>query len=49
MFDKNFINAQQLKAYSAKTIDITQFKRESHLEGMALYFRAELSKYLKIY
>ncbi|MBK6545477.1 MAG: transglycosylase domain-containing protein [Saprospiraceae bacterium] len=47
MFDKNFINAQQLKAYSAKTIDITQFKRESHLEGMALYFRAELSKYLK--
>lgn len=28
-------------------MDVTQFKRESHLEGMAMHFRAELGKWLR--
>lgn len=47
MEDDGYITKKEFNTLSSKAIDITQFKRESHLEGLALYFRAELSKWLK--
>jgi penicillin-binding protein 1A len=47
MKDHDFISKKEYTELSKKPIDITQFKRESHLEGIAMYFRAELGKWLK--
>ena len=47
MVDEDFITQKECNALSSKSVDVTLFKRESHLEGLAMYFRAELSKWLK--
>lgn len=47
MEDEGYLTNQQYKQLAETNVDITQFKRESHLEGIAMYFRAELSKWLK--
>lgn len=47
MYEDGHINKERYKQLIEKSIDITLFKRDSHLEGMALYFRAELAKWLK--
>ncbi len=45
--NSDYINQTQLKKLMTLPLDVTQFKRESHLEGMAMYFRAELAKWVK--
>lgn len=47
MVDEDYLSQKECNALSAKNVDVTLFKRESHLEGLAMYFRAELSKWLK--
>lgn len=45
--DADYINEATFKKLMALPLDVTQFKRESHLEGMAMHFRAELAKWVK--
>ncbi|HEX5625274.1 MAG TPA: transglycosylase domain-containing protein, partial [Saprospiraceae bacterium] len=47
MEDEGQLSKKERDQLMQKPIDVTQFRRESHLEGMALYFRAELAKWLK--
>ncbi len=44
---ENVISKKELKNLTAKNLDVSQFRRETHLEGHALHFRAELAKWLK--
>lgn len=41
------INKVQLDTLLSKSLDISAFSRESHVEGPAPYFRSELTKWLK--
>jgi penicillin-binding protein 1A len=47
MHEKSHLNNSQFEEAKNSTLDVTQFKRETHLEGLAPYFRAELGKWLK--
>lgn len=47
MQKEDYISKEEFRQLSSKDIDLSQFKRDSHLEGMAMYFRAELAKWLK--
>ncbi|MBV6472777.1 MAG: Penicillin-binding protein 1A [Saprospiraceae bacterium] len=47
MYRDGQLTKTEWKDLMEKPIDVTQFKRDSHLEGMALYFRAELAEWLK--
>ncbi|HRI00352.1 MAG TPA: transglycosylase domain-containing protein [Saprospiraceae bacterium] len=47
MVDKNYLLKKDFDALKSKTMDVSQFKRETHLDGLAPYFRAELGKWLK--
>lgn len=47
MEQKNYITKQNLKSLLESELDVTSFKRETHLDGLAPYFRAELGKWLK--
>lgn len=47
LHESDYINQADFKKLMALKMDVTQFKRESHLEGMAMHFRAELGKWLR--
>lgn len=47
MYEDGRLEKSKFKQLIQKPLDISQFKRDSHLEGSALYFRAELAKWLK--
>ncbi|MFZ1515889.1 MAG: transglycosylase domain-containing protein [Saprospiraceae bacterium] len=44
---KGVISSKQLEAYKKLPLDVSLFKRETHLDGIAPHFRIELGKWLK--
>ncbi len=47
VYENNIINEKQLSFFKKAALDITQFRRESHVDGIAPHFRSELVKWLK--
>ncbi|NOT36797.1 MAG: peptidoglycan glycosyltransferase [Saprospiraceae bacterium] len=45
--DNNYIDKNQCESYKKIPLDITQFRRETHIDGLAPHFRAELGKWLR--
>ncbi|MCC6816306.1 MAG: transglycosylase domain-containing protein [Saprospiraceae bacterium] len=45
--DNGYITGDQLEKLKKLPVDITQFRRETHVDGLAPHFRAELGKWLK--
>ena len=48
MEQKDHISKTELNSLMNTGMDVSGFKRENHVDGLAPYFRAELSKWLKI-
>ncbi len=47
VYENGEIDEKQLSAFKKAPLDITQFRRESHIDGLAPHFRSELGKWLK--
>lgn len=47
VYANDMINEKQLAAFKKAPLDLTLFRRESHTDGPAPHFRAELAKWLK--
>lgn len=44
---KGHITDTEFQKLIASDLDVSSFKRETHIDGLAPYFRAELGKWLK--
>ncbi len=47
MYKYDYLDKSQRDSLQAKKLDMTSFLRDDHNDGLAPYFRAELTKYLK--
>jgi len=47
VYKNGHINKKEFEAYKKMPIDVSAFKRETHVDGLAPHFRAELGKWLK--